>query len=70
MRINSNDLKMEQLSKFASKEEIRKMLSDMTDNDFNGYNGREYYTNVEINGELKEMSKLDFWMVNPPHPNT
>lgn len=62
MKSYYNGLNMEQISRYANKEEVQKLLSKMTDEDFNGNNGEEYFIDFEINGKVKNMSNLDFWM--------
>ena len=62
MKVYYNGLKMEEISKFATKEEVKNLLSKMTDEDFNGNNGEDYFIEVDVNGELKSMSYLDSWM--------
>ena len=38
---------------------IKDAIGRLTDEDFNGNNGEEYYTEIEIDGKKISMSKLD-----------
>lgn len=38
---------------------IKNIIKELTDEDFNGNNGEDYYTKVEIDGKIISMSKLD-----------
>lgn len=62
MKVYYNGLRMEEISKYATREEVKNLLSKMTDEDFNGNNGEDYFVEVNIDGKLQNMSNLDYWM--------
>ena len=42
---------------------IKNAIKILTDEDFNGNNGKDYYTQIEIDGKLVSMSELDaMWL--------
>lgn len=40
-------------------ENIKKAIKNLTDEDFNGNNGEDYYTSIKINNDEVSMSELD-----------
>lgn len=59
-RITKTNLNTEIISTNATKEDVENFLKKITDEDFNGKNGDDYY--IEVNGT--EMSKLNAHMLN------
>lgn len=47
------------LKKDLSTENIKNIIVELTDEDFNGNNGEDYFTTIEVDGELISMSHLD-----------
>lgn len=47
----------------ASDDEIEKCLHYLTDNDFNGSNGSDYFVEVEIDGDFEFVSMLYSYML-------
>lgn len=63
MRVYYNGLKVEEISEKATKDEVRMLLAKMTDEDFNGNNGKDYYVEEIIDGKVQLMSSLDSCMM-------
>ena len=57
-------LQMDVLSKNASKEDVKKFLINLTDEDFNGNNGEDYFTEAIIDGKTQLISRLDNCMLD------
>ena len=53
--------------KEEGKENLRKILFECCDNDFNGNNGEEYYTTINIDGEDIPISKFELWWLKSKH---
>lgn len=54
-----NDKQVSILKKDLSAENLKKVIAELTDEDFNGNNGEDYFTEIEVDGELVSMSFLD-----------
>lgn len=63
-KFNGMDFKLNKINKHASKEEVKSFLSALTDEDFNGNNGCDYFIEKNINNKTILLSELDSHMLD------